>query len=279
MQRLRNSWALTKASWGVLMADKELLLLPIVSFLATAVVWLTIAIPMLLSGMVDAFIGIPFLSYIVLFLFYLALYSVSIFTNAAIVGMTHIRLKGGDPTLGDGFRIAFAHSGSILGYAAISATVGLVLQAISERSNTLGRIVASLLGAGWSIVTFLVIPVLVIEGVGPVDGIKRSVHLLKTTWGEQIAGNLGLGFVFGLIYGAVAVLTLPLFAMGIALQAIPLLVLAGVLMVVGFMAVGMLQTTLQGIYTAAVYQYATTGEAGKFFDPDIVMHAFKESKK
>lgn len=276
MQRLRNSWALTKASWAVLMADKELLAFPIISFFASALVLLTFMVPMLLSGLFDAVLGIPFMGTIIMFLFYLVLYTVTIFCNAAIVGAAHIRLKGGDPTISDGLSIAWQNIGPILGYAAISATVGVILRAISERSGTLGRIVISLVGAGWNIVTFLVVPVLVIEGIGPVDGIKRSFELLKTTWGEQIAGNMGLGFVFGLFYVLVGVLSVPLFILGIVLNALPLIAVGAVVMLLGFSLVGLVQASMQGIYTAAVYQYATTGQAGEFFDPEVVKHAFKQ---
>lgn len=276
MQRLRNSWNLTKASWSVLMADKELLVFPLISFLASVLVVITFAVPMFLSGLFEAVIGIPFLSMVVMFLFYVVLYTVTIFCNAAIVGAASIRLKGGDPTISDGFRIASQHIGSILGYAAISATVGMILRAISERSGTLGRIVISLIGAGWSIVTFLVVPVLVIEGVGPVDGIKRSFHLLKQTWGEQIAGNLGLGFVFGLAYFVVVLVGVPLVILGIMSGSPVVIATAVVLVVLAFSLVGMMQASMQGIYTAAVYRYATSGEAGEFFDPEIVKHAFKQ---
>ncbi len=276
MQRLRNSWALTKASWAVLMADKELLVFPILSFLATAVVVLTFMVPMALTGFLESFIGIPILSTVVMFLFYLVLYTVTIFCNAAIVGAAHIRLKGGDPTVSDGLSIAFQHIGPILGYAAISATVGIILRAISEKSGTLGRMVISVIGAGWNVVTFLVIPVLVIEGVGPVEGIKRSFNLLKTTWGEQIAGNLGLGLVFGLAYAGTILLLAPLFVLGIVLGSVVMIITAVVILALALSFIGLMQSTMQGIYTAAVYQYATTGEAGEFFDPEVVKHAFKQ---
>ena len=53
------------------------------------------------------------------------------------------------------------------------------LRMISERSGNLGRIVTSLVGLAWNLATYLVVPVLVIEGVGPVEAIKRSAGLLK----------------------------------------------------------------------------------------------------
>ncbi|MEI8241604.1 MAG: DUF6159 family protein, partial [Actinomycetota bacterium] len=90
------------------------------------------------------------------------------------------------------------------------ATVGLVLQLLRERGGIAGVILAALGGMAWNIITFLVIPVLVVEGVGPVSAIKRSAGLLKKTWGEQIIGTAGIGLVFGLLGFAVAVVGIAL---------------------------------------------------------------------
>ncbi len=100
-----------------------------------------------------------------------------------------IRLRGGDPTVDDGFRIALKHVGPILGYAFVAATVGMILRWLSERSGTLGRIVVSLVGIAWNVTTYLTVPVLVMEEVGPIEAIKRSASLLKKSWGEQIVDN------------------------------------------------------------------------------------------
>ena len=100
------------------------------------------------------------------------------FCNTALVGAALIRLRGGDPTVADGFRIAASRVGPILGYALIAATVGMVLRAISERSGFLGRLVVSLVGFAWNLATFLVVPVLVVEDVGPIEAVQRSASYL-----------------------------------------------------------------------------------------------------
>lgn len=272
--KLSNSWELVKASWSVLLADKELLIFPIVSFIASLIVMATFAIPTFLGGLFEAG-GIPIIGYVIGFLFYTTMYTVTIFANSAVVGAATIRLDGGDPTVGDGFRIAFKHFSSILGYAAISATVGMILRTISERSGAIGQIIVSLVGFAWNVATFLVIPVLVIEGVGPVDAIKRSGRLLKQTWGEQLVGNFGISTVFGLVYVLLVLVAIPVVFLAISSQSAVLIGTAIALLIMTFMLVGMIQSTLSGIYTAAVYRYATTGEAGEFFDPEIVKNTFK----
>jgi hypothetical protein len=277
MQRLANSWNLVKASWAVLRADKELIIFPIIAFIGSIIVTITFIVPMVITRMFDGLsdgrggqVGL----YVFSFLFYLVQYTVVIFANSALIGAATIRLKGGDPTIGDGLRIASSHFGAILGYALISATVGMILRAIAER-GIVGRIVSSLFGMAWNIITYLAVPVLVLENVGPIEAVKRSGALLKKTWGEQIAGNFGMGAVFGLIFLALLLLFVPVIVAVASTQSVGLIiaVIAGyVLFMIGL---GLFSSALGGIYTAAVYQYATTGEAGEFFDANLVQNAFR----
>ena len=133
--KIKNSWNLMKASAAVLRADKELMIFPIISSIGVLIVTATFAFPMMAADIFDKMGSgnAQYVTYIVLFLFYVVQYTVIIFANSALIGAAMIRLNGGDPTVGDGFRIAFQHIGNILGYALLSATVGLVLRMISER--------------------------------------------------------------------------------------------------------------------------------------------------
>jgi hypothetical protein len=211
--------------------------------------------------------------YAVAFLFYFVQYLVIVFCNSALVSAAMVRLNGGDPTLGDGFRGAMAHLPAILGYAAIAATVGLILRVVADRAGAAGAIVAVIGGAAWSVVTFLAVPVLVIEGVGPIEAIKHSGSLLKKTWGEQIIGSAGIGLVFGLAGIGIALVggVLGVFALsastwvGIAII---------VVTVAAVLVVALLSATLHGIYSAALYAYAVGGETGGF-DREVLAGAFR----
>jgi hypothetical protein len=274
--RLRNSWALFKASIAVLRADKELILLPIVSTVAVLVVTASFALPMLFAGFFDSLIGgeARILGLIVGFFFYAAQYFVIIFANTALIGAAMIRLRGGDPTVRDGFRIAFQRFGGILVYAIISATVGMILRALSEKGK-LGKFVSSLAGMAWNLATYLVVPVLVVEDVGPLEAIKRSVNYLKRTWGEQIAGNYGLGMIFGLAVFLVILIAVPVFYFVIKAGSIALIVAMVVLFVLAFVLLGLINSTLKGIYVAAVYRYAAEGATDSFFDKEMIEGAFR----
>ncbi|WP_420628910.1 DUF6159 family protein [Candidatus Leptofilum sp.] len=277
-QRLSNSWELVKASWRVLLADKELMVFPLVAFFASILVMVTFAVPTILAGVLDTAVAngeLSVFSYIVAFLFYVVMYFVTIFANTALVGAAMIRLEGGDPTVSDGFRIALSKIGNIFGYAVIAATVGTILRAISERSGAIGQLVVSLIGFVWNIATFLVVPVLVVEDVGPVEAVKRSGSLLKETWGEQIAGNLSVGLIFGLVAFLVILAGAPLIFLAATSGSVALIITAVAIVVLLLIAISLVSSTLSGIYTAAVYRFATTGDTGSYFEADMVKDAFK----
>jgi len=281
LTRLSNSWELVKASAAVLRADKELVVFPIISTIGVLLVTVSFILPMIFAGALDTLFSgeagnINILSFIIAFLFYLAQYFVIIFANAALVSAAMIRLRGGDPTVGDGFRIAFDHFGSIFGYALVASTVGIILNSLARRSNTLGRIAVSLIGLAWNLATFLVVPVLVAEEVGPFEAVKRSAVLLKKTWGEQIVGNLSIGGVFGLLTFVVIVLIVaPSLYLMVTINNPVILVVMAILLVVSLVLIGLVNSTLSGIYAAAVYRFAAEGETGGYFKPELVQDAFR----
>ncbi|OGU67470.1 MAG: hypothetical protein A2499_16510 [Stygiobacter sp. RIFOXYC12_FULL_38_8] len=275
--KLSNSWNLMKASWAVLREDKELIIFPILSTVAVILVTISFAVPMFFAGFFDKGVlndsGI--LKYVVGFVFYFVQYTIIIFSNTALVGAAMIRLRGGNPTVSDGFKIAFGHITTILGYAFISATVGLILRSISERSGIFGKIVVSILSFAWNLATFLVIPVLVVENIGPIDAIKRSTSLLKKTWGEQIAGNLSIGLVTGFITLAL-VITMVLTMVALAeVLTTGMLIFVISLFVLSFILLALISSTLSSIYEAAVYIYAAEGKTTGFFEERLVSEAFR----
>src|SRR2546428_3390899 len=116
--------------------------------------------------------------------------------------------------MSDGLKVAMQNVRRIAGWALVTATVGLILRAIAERFGFLGRIIAGALGAAWGIITYLVVPVLIFEKIGPWAAVKRSGSLLRQTWGEAAGGYLSLGGIIVLL--ALPALLVPLlgFAIG-----------------------------------------------------------------
>ena len=246
------------------------------------VVTIVFIFPLAFAGLFDALVsnaagGVPVLGVLVGFLFYLVMYTVVIFCNTALIGAAMIRLEGGDPAVSDGFRIAFAHIGPIVGYALISATVGMILRARSERAGVIGRIVISIIGFAWNVVTFLVVLVLVAEGVGPVEAIRRSGALLRKTWGEQLIGNFSISMILGLLTVVVLIAAVPLIVAAVSAESIPLVVMVILLVVVLVTGIGLIGSALGGIYAAVVYRYAASGEASAFFSAELVQGAFRST--
>lgn len=267
MGRINRTLELAGSSWRVLKADKELVLLPVLSLVATIAVAFSFLWPIVrtctdtLGG--DAACELGGTDYVVLAIAYVALAFVTIFFNAALVHAANERMGGGDPTVGSAIRGALARVHRILPWALVSATVSFVLRSLEERAGMLGRIVLGIVGIAWSLVTFLVIPVLVIEDVGVTDAVKRSGALFKRTWGENVAAQVGFGLLgFLLALPAIAVLWLGFTAGGAAAVAA---IVAGV----GWIILSALVVTaLSGIFQTALYRYATGASTGAF-DGDL----------
>lgn len=271
-EQLSRSWGLVKASAAVLRADKALMLFPVLSGLATMAVLATFALPLFAMRIFEHGIGLAGL--LIAFVFYFCQYAVIVFFNAALVGAAMIRLDGGNPTLSDGLDAARRRLPAILGYAAIAAAVGVVLQSFKHKDNTfLVRLFGSALGAAWTLATFLVVPVLVSRDIGPIDALKHSVSLLKRTWGENAIGNVGIGAAFGLLTTLAAVIGIGLTYLAWA-TAPALGVAVGVLCALGLMLLAVYQAALTGIYSAALYRYAISHEVPAGFSGAQLEHAF-----
>lgn len=270
--KFSRSWTLVKASASVLRSDKELLVFPVLSGVCALLVMATFVLPIVTLRLFEN--GNEALGAVLAFLFYFCTYSITFFFNSALVAAALIRLEGGDPTVADGLAAARARIGPILGYAAIAATVGVILSYLKDKENNfLVRMVASGMGVAWTLATFLVVPVLVAENVGPIDALKQSVTLLKRTWGENAIGNVGVGLAFGLLmFGAVLLGVVLVF--GAAMVSLKLAIAVAVLVVLGIVMLGILQSALSGVYSAALYRYATAGEAPAGFEGTAIASAF-----
>src|SRR5712691_12053885 len=244
--RLRIGWQLTKVSLGVLRQEKGLVLLPFLSLLFTGVAWLVFFVSLFLLAGPNTWFGY-WLFYVGLALVYFVTFFVSIYFNAAVMGAAMIRLNGGNPTISDGLKVAKENIRRIAGWALVSATVGLVLRVIAERFGWVGRIIAGIAGAAWGIVTYLVVPVLIFEKIGPWAAVKRSGSLLRQTWGEAAGGYLSLGGIFVLL--ALPALLVPL--LGFAVGGVTGLVIGFGIAVVYWLILGLVGSAAQSILVTA----------------------------
>jgi len=276
MSRFQRSLALWRASWAVLKSDRSLALYPIVSALVSVGIvavlaligWATKGSEVNAAGHTQYTASAA--TFVIVVVGYIALAFVQTYFLAGLVASSDQVLHGQPTTMKQGLAVASSRAGRILPWALVSATVSAILQAIEQRAGFVGQIVSSLLGAAWSVLTFLTVPIIVFEDVGPINALKRSGTLFKGTWGENLFAQAGLGlFMLLPMLVAIAIGFLGV-ASGTAVVAVPLIALAVVLVLVASVVV----SALSGIYRTALYRYATEGQVpGAFADADLE-HAF-----
>ncbi len=280
MSRFARSWLLIKASMDVLRNDNALLVLPAISSVVTLVVAGGFVALAMSNGTFAAMHAthrhgsVPLEFYVWMFCLYVVQYFVVIFFNTALIGCAIVLLGGGHPTVWDGLKLAVSRIGAILGYAIISATVGVLLQVVAEKLGFVGRLIAGGLGLAWTAATFLVVPILAAEGVGPMQAVERSSELLRKTWGENLIGNAGISLVMSMISGTIAFVGFGggflLFKRGYEVLGVALISAAAT----AFLLVVLVSAALAAIYSAAVYWYAASGKPPVDFGGDLISAAF-----
>jgi hypothetical protein len=283
MERIQRSWLLTKISWAILMKDKELLWFPVLSGLVMLAIMVVFFIPFsvvigLASGGRDSDGG-QILGVVFLFGYYTIAYTVSMYFNVALIGAAMIRLDGGDPTMGDGLKIANQRIGKIVQFALISATVGTISQYLRERGGIIGSFIASFISMAWNFATFFVLPILIVKDIGPIDAIKESTSLFKKTWGEQVVATMGIGFVTGMISFAIMIVGLLLIFFAISIQSLALGVIVGIAIFVAFILIGVIAGALNGIFRAVTYRWVESGVLPDEMDVEMIRGAFQDKNK
>jgi len=269
-ERISRSFELVRASWGILMQDKKLLVFPVLSGIVTLLVIISFILPLILTGQAAHMTTTTPGSIVLLFLFYVVSYFVVIFFNTGLISCVHARIEGRAMTVGEGLAIAARHTGSILAWAVIAATVGLVLRMIQERSGLLGQIAAGIAGGVWSLVTLFVVPVMVFEDKGVFVSMKESLGLFKKTWGESIAGSISIGLVFAAVGVVGFLFVLAAFFTG----NLSVLAVAVALFIVLIAVLAIVASAMNGIFVVALYTYARTGTVPAPYPGDLVRNAF-----
>lgn len=269
MGRWARSKALASASWNVVRSDKELVVLPLISGIAALIVAATFAVPIVLAardGGSDGSFQLGPVSYVLLFLMYVALAYVTIFFRTALITAADDRMRGGQPSLSTAIAGARSRAGAILPWAIVSATVSVVLRAVQERSGLLGRIVVGLVGMAWAVVTFMVLPVIVFEGVGVSTAVKRSAEILRTTWGENLIVNGGIGLI-GFVVALPGIL---LIVLAVVSGSAPVIAVGVAVAVTWLVVVACVCSALTGVFQVALYRFATSGVTPpQFADVDL----------
>lgn len=276
-ESISNGISLAKQSFHVLMLDKELLVFPMMSGASCLMVFASFVAPLWGSELIAPIVNesqLPEdpLAWVLLASFYFLNYFVIVFFNSALVACAIIRLKGGNPGVSDGLRASMARLPQICGWAAVSATVGLILKVVESRSERGGQFLASIFGLAWTITTYFVVPVLVIEKMGPIEASKRSLSIVRKTWGEAMTANFGIGIVSFLatLPGVGAIIGGVMLFKGSQGIGIALLITGGCWLLL----VTLVSSALNSILLGALYLYATEDQVPEGFEKRTLRNAF-----
>ena len=269
MSRIKRGWELTKKSWGLLRENPTLLRFPLYGGVATIVCALLVVGPgVYLIEDDQAAVGGP----LAVIGFYL-LAVIGTYFSVGLAAAADMIFRGQDAGVGDGLAVSRERFSQIAGWAAVSTVIGLVLNAI-ESQGTLGQIFGRVLAVGWSLITFLAVPVIALEGTGPFATLKRSASLFRSRWGQQITGNIAIGgavFLFGVLPSALLIFAGFLIWASASFAGALLLVLG----VIGLAISMLISSALSNIFGVALYRYALDGEAVGGFTPEELDSAVK----
>jgi len=280
MGKFSRSWQLVKQSFAILRSDKQLMLFPVLSaiacFIVTAVIATGGAFLMLPARAAAIAAGEQFnpnqspMFMFGLFTLYVVNYFVIVFFNVALVGVANSRLMGGTWTFRDGLELAWARKGTILQWAFVAATVGVILKTLEERLGLIGRLIMRIIGIAWTLACYFVVPVLAFEDLSPLQAFKRSSKLFRDTWGEKVVGGFSLSLVSML-------LMLPGFGLWIAAAVVGGLnglLIGMLLMVLYFLLLSVFMSAVGGIFNAALYRYACFKQVPPAFSHDLIASAW-----
>lgn len=306
-RKIVNGVQLTQQCWRALKRNPQLMLFPLLSSIMLVMIPF---LPLLLFAMtghghllrnLPAFqenpaVGAYIIASVGLCLIFILGHTVLIFSNTALVGVSLKLLKGESASLWDGIGIAMSRLGQIITFALISATLNLLAQGIrdvaerdSEDDLQDGDIDANdfvVQGFGvlsifmdnlkwaWSVGVFFAIPVYVVENLGPIASMRRSLDIFKQTWGEGFTGKAVIGGVGCLVKLLILAIIAALIAVTAATNYMPLLGIAILFGIISFIVLALFNGAINGVFQASLYHYATTGDAGQFIDNELARSAF-----
>ncbi len=274
--RFAASFSLAKESWNVMRQDKEIAWFPVLSAVASMVTMIALAILFFVFALHGELKlvgeGYKNVAYLGMFIYYLIMFFVTNYFLAGLYTVVHARFNGQNLSVTDGLKNANANISKIFVWSLISATVGVILRIISDKSEFIGKIISSLLGAVWGILTYFSLPSLIIGQKTVKESFKESATLIRKTWGEALIMNFGLGIFFALVFFAYSALSIGIVVL---VPIVEMVFLVGILYIIFFIGFWIILATLNAIFTLALYEYASTGKVPQGFTKELIEGAVK----
>jgi hypothetical protein len=285
-QRYGVSWRLVRSSWSVLRHNSELLFFPLLTVVGASLMLggLGWSLFLLLEYDIQRVVAAPAWVHILLTYGWLVLtYMIGIYTNTALVAIVLRLFRGERPDFREGWRLATARLPCIFGYALVMATIGMMIRLILRPVGFLGRligptlertIVFTFIGLAWHVIPYFVVPVIINEDVRPLDALRRSAGIIKHTWGNDVVVNASIWLIFTGPLILVGLIASP--AVTWATMTFNEWIVTGVVyaLLVLLLLTLLFKMAMDGIFSAAVYEYATHGVVVEHFHPDDLRGAF-----
>lgn len=290
----RRSWEITKLSFSVVNQDREMILFPILGSIFSFIFLIVMAVPSVMPAIMDSsgFSEASLVFYVpIMFIIYLGLAFIATFFNCCVVYTTKTRFEGGNATFMDSLKFAISKIHLIFAWSLVSAIVGTLLRLLDILAEKLGfigeiivKIITSIIGFLWSILTIFVVPSMVYNDSGPIDAIKDSAYVIKKTWGESLIRHYGLGLIQFFVVLAGTLILIPLVMAGFAVGATvgnPVLgvVPAVAIGVTYYVLVGFAFAVANSVFNTALYVYAHAGIIPSGYTEEILANAFAQKKK
>jgi membrane protease YdiL (CAAX protease family) len=281
--KFKASKTIVKESWEILKQDKEIMWFPVISSITTLIAILIMAVIFYLVFLGGSLTSLHIeegqklndvITYAMLLVYYIIIFFIVNFFEAGLFIIVQGRFSGQNLSFKDGINGAKKNFKKIFFWSLISATVGVILQFISDKSQIIGKIVASIFGAAWNILTFFSLPSLIIGNLGVKDSFKESASLIRKTWGETIIIKFGVGLFFALITFLLLALLIGIF---ILIPSVYVLTIVVILFVIALIVIAVVSTTLNSIFKLALFNYARTGQVPQGFSVDIINGAVSKS--
>jgi len=270
--RIKAGWLLFRETWRFTMLDKELLLVPILSFVFHVVLFgilVSLALLIMLGSTTEIPEDSPIWLGLMLFAYVVGAFILA-FSQAVISHIVYVRAHGGNASLAQGFVRAWSHGVSLFVWSLITSTVGIILHLISERSQLLGKILALVLGGAWGILTYFVVPAMVVSNMSAFTAIPQSGRVFRQTWGETVVSNISYTLIFFLLF-----VTWLLSGTGLVIVMLSLGMssLAAFIALIWFIAAVFLllvSSIFGGILKTLLYMYAVEGTVPTNFNRELV---------
>lgn len=238
---------LISSAWAALRQDRELVALPVIGAVATL---LSVA-PLLLVSLVPED-GSP-VQYVIWVAALFVAAIVGMFFAVALAAGAHMRMNGGDPTIRSTLAVAWKRKRGVIGWAALTTTVGLILRAIEQRFKGAGSLIRFAGDVAWTLASFFVVPIIAANDAGPIEALKLSASTFKQRWNSAVRVQLRLGLLgFAVFAGA---LVAGVAVVAAAQVSLALAILVGVILGGAWLVAMLVLNALSSYARVALYRY------------------------